>query len=180
MKKAIPIYTLAAIFLMIFATSCTKDSSVITTPTSATIKGDAKNLKKLMNIILMNEAMYEKHDEHDYAEGHILEFSTNWKLLKAENTIKIQNALAFMQTAVLTGDTTGQYLNLFTYVLPSSVFMDTYPDSALVYGNPSSYNSFMSWFQTTCEDWMNLNGCSNIVVNTNKPKYIMKIHCEAQ
>ena len=78
-----------------------------------------------------------------------------------------------MKTAVLTGDTTGQYLNLFTYVIPNAAFMDTYPDSALVYG--PNYNAFKTWLQTTCINWMNANHCKNVVVNTNTDQYLMKI-----
>lgn len=127
---------------------------------------------------MYTKSSYDKHDAHSYAEGHILEFSTNWKLMKATNTTKIQNALAFMQTAALTGDTAGQYLNLFTYVLPNSVYMDTYPDSSLIYGSVTSYNAFMSWFQSTCNNWLTANHCTKIVANWNTEKYILKMHCE--
>src|SRR5437763_583601 len=141
MKKRIGIVISCAIFLMIFAASCTKNSSIVATPSSSAVEASEKNLYKLMNVLMYTKSSYDKHDAHSYAEGHILEFSTNWKLVKDVNTIKIQNALAFMKTAALTGDTSGQYLNLFTYVLPNSVYMDTYPDSALIYGSSKSYNA---------------------------------------
>ena len=131
-----------------------------------------------MNVLMYTKTAYDQHDAHSYAEGHILEFhNSDWQSLQSVNALKMQTALAYMKTAVLTGDTTGQYLNLFTYLISDAVYMDTYPDSALIYG--PNFNAFKTWFQNTCTNWETANHCKNVVVNTNTSWYLMKIHCGA-
>jgi len=127
---------------------------------------------------MYTKAAYDQHDAHSYAEGHILEFrNADWQTLQSENAAKMQNALAFMKHAILTGDTTGQYQNLFTYIITDACYMDTYPDSALIYG--PNYNSFKTWFQSVCTNWMTANHCNNIAVNYNTSQYLVKVHCGA-
>ncbi|HYV94159.1 MAG TPA: hypothetical protein VE978_20445 [Chitinophagales bacterium] len=178
--------TFSAIVVMIVAASCTKESAVLPTPSSLVTEERIGTSTDFMNVLVYTKSAYDEHDAHDYAEGHILEFeNATWYSLKAENALKITNALAYIKHAILTPgtntfghDTTGQYLNLFTYIIVNSSYMDTYPDSALIYG--PDYPAFKTWFNTTCTDWMHANGCKNTAVSkTPTSKYLVKIHCGA-
>jgi hypothetical protein len=139
-----------------------------------------------MNVLMYTEDAYEERESQpNYEEGHFLEFENeNWRTLKAENKVRIQDALAYIQHAILTPgtntfghDTTGQYLNLYTYIIVNSSYLDVYPDSALI--NGPDYPEFKTWFESTCVNWMNSHNCKNTSVNYNTTKYLMKIHCGA-
>ena len=174
-----------AIIIMIVASSCTKDSAVLPTPSSSATEERIGTSTNFLNVLMYTKSAYDAHDAHDYSEGHILEFEdATWESLKAQNALKITNALAYIKHAINTPgtntfghDTTGQYLNLFTYVIVNSAYLDTYPDSALIYG--PHYDAFKTWFQSTCTNWMNANGCKNVAINYNTDKYLIKIHCGA-
>src|SRR5437763_4476412 len=125
MKPTITVITVSAICLIIFATSCNKSSSTITSAASPIIEERSGGSTKFMNVLMYTKTAYDQHDAHSYAEGHILEFSnSNWQSLQTVNALKMQTALTYMKTAVVTGDTTGQYLNLFTYLISDAVYMD--------------------------------------------------------
>jgi hypothetical protein len=174
MKTGSPIM-IVAICASIFVMSCTKNSGLV--PTS-TVEERVGGSTKFMNVLLYTKTAYDQHDAHSYAGGHILEFhNSDWQALQSVNSSKMQTALAYMKHAVLTGDTTGQYLNLFTYVITNASYMDAYPDSALIYG--PNYTAFKTWFQNTCTNWMTANNCKNIVSNTNADWYLLKIRCGA-
>jgi len=164
-----------------FMASCTKDSNVLQTQSSSTLE-ERGGGQKYMNILVYTRSSYLAHDAHDYSEGHILEFDTDWQSETDEYAQQMDDAMDFMQKAVLSGDTTGQYLHLYTYVLPNSAYMDVYPDSALIFGPPENFDAFKTWIQNTCTTWMNTHGCTNVVISHSPKdlkKYYVKVHSGA-
>ena len=178
--KNISIAAASAIILIMFMASCTKDSNVLPTQSSST--AEARAGKKYMNVLMYTRSSYLQHDAHDYSEGHILEFHPDWASHTDENAAIMEDAMAFMQKAVLSGDTTENYEHLFTYILPNSAYMDTYPDSALIFGPADNFNAFQAWFKNVCGTWMTANTCSNLVISTSPKdaiKYYVKVHSGA-
>ena len=176
--RNISIATASTIILIMFLASCTKDSNVSPASSSTNLEERGTG-KKYMNVLVYTRSSYHQHDAHDYSEGHILEFDTDWQSETVEYAAQMEDALAFMQKAVLSGDTTGQYQHLYTYVLPNSAYMDVYPDSALIFGPAENFDAFKTWIQNTCTTWMNQHGCTNVVISHSPKdaiKYYVKVH----